>query len=206
MKYDPTQQGKARVVKGHYKFEGPFSHNHPINPIMDEHGNLCGVTVRFDMTYVQTYGGEAIFFATIQKGRLLASRCDNPGCSGPHGQIFLPFRTYCSDCLEKTSVIDITDLANQTARAYACVTNERAGAMNRLGKPIRFISVQIDGVCTMPMGYLLCGEPKIGMRIVPIFQTNIENPSYTIIDLAWVPEGTKPEELPEGFTFAKTLA
>ena len=49
------------------------------------------------------------------------------------------------------------------------------------------------------MSYLPVGEPKIGMRILPIFQT--KNPTFTILDLAWVPEGTDESALPKGFTF-----
>ena len=49
------------------------------------------------------------------------------------------------------------------------------------------------------MGYLSVGEPEIGMKVVPIFNTT--KPSYTILDLSWVPEGTDESEIPEGFTF-----
>jgi hypothetical protein len=45
------------------------------------------------------------------------------------------------------------------------------------------------------------GEPRIGDRVRPIFATR--NPSYTIIDLAWVVEGTPESDLPEGFTFSR---
>ena len=49
------------------------------------------------------------------------------------------------------------------------------------------------------MEYLSVGEPGIGMKVVPIFNTT--KPSYTILDLSWVPEGTNESEIPEGFTF-----
>lgn len=195
------EQGRASIVDGRYKFEGPFHHIHPITPIMDEDGILHGITVRFDMSYVRTYGGEAQFFAAIQKGRLLATRCDNEDCSG-HGQIMMPFRVHCMDCLEKATVVDMTDVANTTAKVHTHVTNSRTGAFNRLETPIYFISVEMDGVCTMPMGYLLCGEPTIGMRIRPIFKTENPEPSYVIIELAWVPDGTDEADLPEGWTFS----
>jgi len=35
--------------------------------------------------------------------------------------------------------------------------------------------------------------------VVPIFQK--KDPTYTILDLAWVPEGTKADQLPRGFSF-----
>ena len=63
------------------------------------------------------------------------------------------------------------------------------------------INIEFEGVCTILMSYLLRGEPAIGVRVVPIFAT--EAPTYTILDLAWVLEGTDRKDLPEGFTFAK---
>jgi uncharacterized OB-fold protein len=68
-----------------------------------------------------------------------------------------------------------------------------------LEKPIKFINIEFDGVPTILMSYLCIGEPKMGMRVVPIFRK--VNPTYTILDLSWVPEGTKAADLPEGFAF-----
>ena len=49
------------------------------------------------------------------------------------------------------------------------------------------------------MSYLVKGDPRIGMRVVPAFQKL--DPTYTILDLCWVPEGTAESELPGGFAF-----
>ncbi len=49
------------------------------------------------------------------------------------------------------------------------------------------------------MSYLSVGEPELEKRVVPIFKT--KNPTYTIMDLSFVPKGTSESELPEGFTF-----
>ena len=42
------------------------------------------------------------------------------------------------------------------------------------------------------------GEPALGRRVIPIFRTSAA--TFTILDLSWVPEGTREEELPEGFS------
>ena len=76
---------------------------------------------------------------------------------------------------------------------------ERSGAFNTLDKPIRFINVAFEGVATILMSTLSMGEPKIGMRVIPIFRTL--NPTYTITDLSWVPTDTSERALPEGFAF-----
>ena len=76
---------------------------------------------------------------------------------------------------------------------------ERSGAFNMLDKPIRFINIEFEGVSTILFSYLLVGEPEIGMRVVPVFKYH--NPTYTILDLSWVPAGTQEESLPEGYSF-----
>ncbi|GAH34081.1 unnamed protein product, partial [marine sediment metagenome] len=146
------------------------------------------------MTYIHSYGGEAIFFESLSKGKFIGSRCDNPKCDSKES-IFMPFRIYCPDCLRKATVIDITDIAKKTAIIHSFIITERAGAFNILKKPIKFINVEFEDVCTIFMGYLSVGEPKIGMRVVPIFQT--KKPTYTIMDISWVPVGTPESELPD---------
>jgi hypothetical protein len=49
------------------------------------------------------------------------------------------------------------------------------------------------------MSYQVLGDSEMGMRVVPIFNT--QDPTYTILDLAWVPLGTKKNKLPLGFSF-----
>ena len=49
------------------------------------------------------------------------------------------------------------------------------------------------------MEYLSVGEPGIGMKVVPVFNTT--NPSYTILDLSWIPEVANESEIPERFSF-----
>jgi len=192
--------GQVYAQNKQYKIKGDFHHLTPNRPIRDadDGWKLLGVTNPRDMTYIHSYGGEAVFFESLGRGKLMATRCDNPHCEG-QGTIYQPFRTYCMDCLEKCTVINMTDLARATATVHTFMVCERSGAFNILTTPIKFINVEFDGVGTILMGYLSVGEPEIGMRVLPIFQTL--NPTCTILDLSWVPAGTKESELPEGFTF-----
>jgi len=190
--------GTARVEKGRYELEGKFHRIEPGTPIRREDGKLCGVTKPRSLIHLHSYGGEAVFFEGLTKRKIYATRCDNPACDAK-GSIFLPFRIYCPDCLRKATVIDVTDLCRKTATIYSFIVTERTGAFNTLKIPIKFINVSFEGVCTILMSYLSVGEPKIGMRVVPIFRTR--NPTYTIEDLSWVPEGTPDSKLPKGFTF-----
>jgi uncharacterized OB-fold protein len=191
-------RGQVKVVNGRYKLNGKFHYIYANSPIRNEDGILMGVTNPRDVTHVHMYGGEAPFFESISKAKLLGTRCDNPKCEHT-GMIHIPFKIHCPDCLQKNTIVDLTDIAKKTAKVHTFMVTERTGAFNTLKKPIRFINIEFEGVATILMSYLAIGEPKIGMRVVPIFQT--KNPTFTILDLAWVPESTSESDLPEGFTF-----
>ncbi len=192
--------GHVFVKDRKYKPKGAFHHLTPNTPIRDadDGWKLLGVTNPRDMTYMHTYGGEAVFFESLSKGRLMATRCDNAKCD-LHETIYVPFRIHCPDCLGKNTVIDLTEIAQKTARIHTFMVCERSGAFNLLDKPIKFINIEFDGVATILMSYLSLGDPSFGMKVIPIFQT--QDPTFTILDLSWVPEGTAEEELPKGFSF-----
>jgi uncharacterized OB-fold protein len=164
----------------------------------NEEGVLMGVTNPRDITHIHAYGGESIFFESLSKGKLMATRCDNQKCEST-GSVFEPFRIHCPDCLAKNTIIDLTEIAKNTSKIHTFMICERSGAFNTLSTPIKFINIEFEGVVTILMSHLSVGEPDIGMRVVPIFNT--KNPTYTILDLSWVPEGTSESELPENFTF-----
>ena len=189
------------VVEGRYRMRGEFHSIEANQPIRNEAEKLCGVTNPRHLVHTHSYGGEHEFFSGIAEGRLTGTRCDNSDCEVGYGSVFMPFRIYCPDCLQRTTSVDLTEVANRTSTVHSFMITERTGAFNTLEKPIKFINVEFEGVCTILMGYLLRGEPAIGDRVVPIFAT--EQPTYTILDLAWVPEGTDPSDLPKGFSFAK---
>ena len=192
--------GTVRVNKGQYKIKGDFHHITPNMPIRNEEEGwrLMGVTNPREMIYIHTYGGEAVFFENLGKGKIHGTRCDNTDCEFK-GTVYLPFRIHCPDCLFRNTVVDLTDVCKKTATIHTFMVCERSGAFNTLDKPIKFINVEFEGVSTILMSYLSIGDPKIGMRVVPVFRT--VNPTYTITDLSWVPEGTDAGMLPEGFTF-----
>jgi uncharacterized OB-fold protein len=159
-----------------------------------------GVTKPRQLVHMHSYGGEAPFFQALPRGELLATRCDNEECEG-HGTIFLPFRIHCADCLEKATIIAVTNQAIETAIIHTFIVTERTGAFNQLQTPIRFVDIDIEGISTIFKGYMLgSGDPEIGKRVIPIFKK--VDPTYTILDIAWVVEGTKAEDLPKGWSFA----
>jgi uncharacterized OB-fold protein len=192
--------GQVHVKNGQYKIKGDFHHLELGQPIRlaDDNWRLIGITNPRQLTHMHSYGGESIFFESLSKGKLMATRCDNKKCESK-GSIYQPVRIFCPDCLGKMTVIDMTDVAKKTSKVHTFMVCERSGAFNILNKPIKFINIEFDGVCTILMSYLAVGDPEIGMRVVPIFQKL--DPTYTILDLAWVPKGTKESQLPKGFSF-----
>jgi uncharacterized OB-fold protein len=194
-----NEKGYVEIINGKYKPKGIFHIIERNQPIFEKDSNkLAGVTNPRDMTYIHSYGGEAIFFESLGKGKLMATRCDNDKCEFK-GSIYMPFRIYCPDCLRKMTILNLTETAKKTAKIHSYIITHRSGAFNTLKLPIKFINVEFDNVVTILMSYLSVGEPEIGKRVVPIFRT--ENPTYTITDLSFVLEGTSESELPEGFTF-----
>ena len=193
------EKGFVEVINSRYKPRGKFHIIEANQPIFDKDtGKLAGVTNPRDMTYIHSYGGEAIFFESLGKGKLMATRCDNEKCE-TRGSIYQPFRIACPDCLRKMTVIDMTEKARKTAKIHSFIITHRSGAFNTLAKPIKFINVEFDDVVTILMSYLSVGEPEIGKRVVPIFRT--KNPTYTITDLSFVVENTPESNLPEGFSY-----
>ncbi len=193
-----NDRGTVKVENGRYRFEGKFHYGYPNEPIRNEDGDLMGVTNPRDLTHVHMYGGEAPFFEGLGQGKLLGTRCDDSNCEA-NGSIFIPFRIHCPDCLSKNTIVDMTETAQKGATVHTFMITERTGAFNTLPKPIRFVNVEFEGVPTILMGYLSVGEPKIGMKVIPIFNTT--NPTFTILDLSWVPEEANETDLPEGYTF-----
>ena len=195
-----SQFGTVKVKDGKYRLDGAFHMMSPTMPIRneDEDWRLMGITNPRALNHIHMYGGEAAFFENLSRGKILGTRCDNSNCEF-RGMVYLPFRIFCPDCLNRNIVIDLTQLCRDKAMIHTFMICERSGAFNTLEKPIKFINVEFEGVSTILMSYLSVGEPEIGMRVAPIFRTR--NSTYTIIDLSWVPADTPAEALPEDFAF-----
>ena len=93
--------GSVTVVGNRYKFEGPFHQIQESKPIR-KGDKLCGVTNPAQMTHVHSYGAEWVFFDGLTKGKLIASRCQNSKCE-TKGSLYMPFRIFCPDCLERNA-------------------------------------------------------------------------------------------------------
>lgn len=129
--------------------------------------------------HIHSYGGLTRFYQGLCAGRLLGTRCTNGECR--ERRIWLPPRAYCPDCLRPMEWVE----APQTGEIFTHTTVEYPGSSFKLSTPCPLISVSLEGVCTKLMSYLKEGRPEIGLKVRAWFRT--ENPTHTILDLAWVP-------------------
>jgi len=138
---------------------------------------------RKEILHAHSYGGLSRFFKELTEGILCGTKC--PDCGGPKGNIWLPPRVHCPDCWREMSWVKVN---TEGAKIYTHSMTNYPGAGFKGSVPCPLISVEIPGVCTKPMSYLsefAEGEPYIGMPVRPVFRT--KNPTYTILDLSWVP-------------------
>ncbi len=129
--------------------------------------------------HIHSYGGWGRFFTGLQDGKLLATRCVNSDCG--EDRLWLPPRCQCPDCWHDMEWVE----APTVGEVYTHSTVLYPGELFKASTPCPLISVSIEGVGTKLMSYLKEGEPTIGMPIKAVF--NRENPTNTILDLAWVP-------------------
>ena len=133
------------------------------------------------ITHYHSYGGISKFFDGLSRNILLGTVCDSCWTTG----IWLPPRVHCPDCWNK---MDWVTVDPHNAKVYTHSMTNYPGAGFKASVPCPLISVEIPGVCTKLMSYLSEfgeEEPYIGMQIRPVFET--KNPTYTILDLSWVP-------------------
>ena len=126
-----------------------------------------------------TYGGLSPFFHGLAAGKLIGTR--NPNPNAPEKRIWLPPRVHCPDTWQKMEWAE----APTIGKIYTHTSVLYPGAPFRASIPCPLISVEIEGVCTKIMSYLSEGKPEIGMRVRAVFNT--AKPTYTILDLSWVP-------------------
>lgn len=130
-------------------------------------------------SHFHTYGGWGKFFTGLQEKKILATRCINSACD--ENRLWLPPRCECPDCWHEMRWEETA----QVGTVYTWSVVKYPGELFKLPAGTPLISVEIEGVCTKIMSWLKDGEPKIGMPVKAVFNT--EKPTNTILDLAWVP-------------------
>lgn len=129
--------------------------------------------------HIHSYGGWGRFFKGLAEGKLLATRCTCADCE--EKRLWLPPRCECPDCWCETEWVE----APTSGKVFTWSECKYPGALFRLAAGTFLVSVEIEGVCTKLMSYMMEGKPEIGMPIKAVFNT--QRPTHTILDVAWVP-------------------
>jgi uncharacterized OB-fold protein len=140
-----------------------------------------------DGTHYHTYGMLTPYFQGLAQGRLMATRCANPGCPISHGdgELWLPPRADCPDCHQPMVWRQVED---PRGYVYTYTYVERGGTGLELPCPYYQIDVKMDGVATILKSYLVgTGPVRIGDRVRAGFRTGADA-THTCLDLYWVPD------------------
>lgn len=133
------------------------------------------------LMHYHTYGKLSKFFEGLKKGEIWVTRCLNKACE--ENRFWFPPRADCSDCLQSMNWEKLPPPV--IGEIYTFTKVEYPGVDMELTTPYYQIDIKLEGSATIPKGYLLYGEPYIGMKVMAVFR--FESSVNTILDLAWVP-------------------
>jgi uncharacterized OB-fold protein len=135
-------------------------------------------------THLHTYGLLTPYFKGLKEGKLLGTRCVNPGCpiSKGKGELWIPPRADCPDCHQPMVWDEVKD---PRGYIYAYTYVERGGTGLEIETPYWQIDVKLDGVCSIVKGYLVDRKPiKIGDKVRAKFHTG-KDATNTCLDIYW---------------------
>lgn len=134
-------------------------------------------------THYHTYGLLTPYFRALGEGRLLGTRCINPGCpiSRGKGEAWLPPRADCPDCHQ---AMVWEEIVNPRGSIYTYTFVERGGTGLEIPTPYYQIDVKIGGVCSIVKSYLVgqTAPIRIGDRVKAGFRTGADA-THTALDL-----------------------
>jgi len=132
--------------------------------------------------HFHTYGLLTPYFRGLTEGKLLATKCTNPGCpiSRGDGELWLPPRADCPDCHQPMKWEEVKDLEGYI---YAYTFVERGGTGLEIECPYYQVDVKIPGVCTIAKSYLVDRKKiKIGDKVRVKFRTG-KDATNTSLDM-----------------------
>ena len=134
------------------------------------------------LTHVHTYGQLSRFFRGLKRKEIWVTRCMNKKC--PENRFWFPPRVDCPDCLQSMSWEELPRPI--VGEVYAFTNVEYPGIGIEISVPYYQIDIKLEGAATIPKGYLVYGEPYIGMKVKCVYREK-NGATNTILDLAWAP-------------------
>lgn len=136
-------------------------------------------------THHHSYGQLTPYFKGLTEGRLMATKCTNPGCpiGRGEGELWLPPRADCPDCHQPMAWQAIE---NPAGYIYTFTFVERGGTGLEIETPYYQIDVRLPGVCTIFKSWLLNRDRpiQIGDKVKARFRTGAEA-TNTCLDICW---------------------
>lgn len=135
-------------------------------------------------THYHTYGELTPYFKGLGEGRLMATKCVNPGCpiGKGAGELWLPPRADCPDCHHPMAWEEIED---PKGYIYSYTYVERGGTGLEVECPYYQIDVKLPGAGTIVKSYLAeRRQIKIGDAVRARFRTG-KDATHTCLDLYW---------------------
>lgn len=136
-------------------------------------------------THRHTYGLLTPYFKGLTEGKLMGTRCTNPGCPiyKGDGEIWLPPRADCPDCHQP---MKWDEVKNPQGYIFTYTFVERGGSGIEIETPYYQIDVKIPGVATIVKSWLTNRDKKIkiGDKVRARFLTGSEA-TNTSLDLYW---------------------
>lgn len=134
--------------------------------------------------HLHTYGLLTPYFKGLTEGKLLGTKCVDPGCpiSKGKGELWIPPRADCPDCHQPMVWEKVPD-----PRGYIFTYTyvERGGTGLEIECPYYQIDVKMGGICTIVKGYLVDRKPiKIGDKVKASFRTGADA-TNTCLDIYW---------------------
>ncbi len=154
--------------------------------IFREAGNAWVVEFPRTLMHYHTYGELTPYFKALTEGKLMGTKCVNPKCpvSKGNGETWIPPRADCPDCYSKMEWVEMPNPLK--GKIYSFTRVEHGGTGLELSTPYYQIDVMLDGVCTIPKGYLVNAKtaPKIGQKVRAFFRTGAKA-THTCLDVYW---------------------
>jgi uncharacterized OB-fold protein len=135
-------------------------------------------------THYHTYGLLTPYFKGLTEGKLMGTRCVNPGCPiyKGEGELWIPPRADCPDCHQPMKWEEQKQLEGYI---YSYTYVERGGQGLEIVCPYYQVDVKLEGVCSIVKSYLLDRKKiKIGDKVRAGFRTGREA-TNTNLDLYW---------------------
>ncbi len=154
--------------------------------IFRDKGGVESLVIRYpySIEYIHSYAEDSPFFLALAEGRLMGSRCPNPGCK----TVYATPRSHCMACGTPTEWLEMP----KTGKLHSWTTCHFGSEAFLKETPYNLCLVEFEGADSLLLARLKdCGESDcyVGMPVEARFDPK---PRFSITDVWFVPAEAKP--------------